>query len=212
MDNAFAPAIAALQADLAELDRKSRELKGTINVLCKHAGQPELYTNIEAETGAATVAGIKADTFYGKTIATAAREYLEMRRASNLGPATPRQIYEALIEGGYQFEAKTKDIAMVGLRSNLRKNSKTFHRLPNGQYGMLSWYPNAKAAKPTATGTDDDTDADEETNDAETKSAADTKPAAESSEAPAIQQEEGASEPQQEEDNSGLANHPEVTG
>jgi hypothetical protein len=204
MDNAFAPAIAALQAELAELDRKSRELKGTINVLCKHAGQPELYQNIGAEAGTATVAGIKADTFYGKTIATAAREYLEMRKASNLGPATPREIYEALVEGGYQFEAKSKDIAMVGLRSNLRKNSKTFHRLPNGQYGLLSWYPNAKAAKASAAGNGDDSEPEE----AETKSAADTRSAAESSEAPINDQEGGASEPQQEEDEDGLANHP----
>lgn len=205
MDNAFAPAIAALQAELADLDRKSRELKGTINVLCKHAGQPELYSNLQSDTGATTVAGIKADTFYGKTIATAAREYLEMRKATNLGPATPREIYEALIEGGYQFEAKSKDIAMVGLRSNLRKNSKTFHRLPNGQYGLLSWYPNAKAAKPSAAGNGDD---DADSGEAETKSAADTKPAAESSEAPINDQEGGASEPQQEEDEDGLANHP----
>ena len=205
MDNAFAPAIAALQAELAELDRKSRELKGTINVLCKHGGQPELYANLATETGAATVAGIKADTFYGKTIATAAREYLEMRKATNLGPATPREIYEALIEGGYQFEAKSKDIAMVGLRSNLRKNSKTFHRLPNGQYGLLSWYPNAKAAKPSAAANGED---DADSGEAETKPAADTTPAAESSEAPINDQEGGASEPQQEEDEDGVANHP----
>lgn len=219
MENAFAPAIAALQAELAQLERKSRELKGTINVLCKHAGQPEIYANIEAEAGAATVAGIKADTFYGKTIATAAREYLDMRKASNLGPATPREIYETLVEGGFVFEAKSKDIAMVSLRNNLRKNSKTFHRLPNGQYGMLSWYPNAKAAKPSASGNGDEEDSEEEIEaeveadtPADAKSATGTKPAAESSEAPAIHQEEGASEPQQEEGQDGLANHPEVTG
>lgn len=213
MDNAFAPAIAALQAELAELDRKSCELKSTINVLCKHAGQPELYANIKSDTGTATVAGIKADTFYGKVIATAAREYLEMRKVSNLGPATPREIYEALVEGGFQFEAKTKDIAMVSLRSNLRKNSKTFHRLPNGQYGLLSWYPNAKAPKPGTTNSEEDDDTDTDTG-ADTNSATDTESAAEdaSSEAPANHDEGGASEPQQEEDERGLANHPEVTG
>ena len=127
-----------------------------------------------------------------------------MRKASNLGPATPRQIYEALVEGGYQFEAKSKDIAMVGLRSNLRKNSKTFHRLPNGQYGLLSWYPNAKAAKPNAAGNGDEADEDEETETptAETETAADTKPAANRAKRQSTTKKRRF-EPQQKEDESG---------
>jgi hypothetical protein len=193
MSDAFAPAIAALQGELADVERKARELKSTINVLCKHAGQPELYPNIEAEQSGATVTSIKADTFYGKVIGTAAREYLEMRKVANLGPATPREIYDALVQGGYQFETKNEQVALVSLRSNLRKNSRTFHKLPNGQYGLLAWYPNAKPAKATANDQDEDEEAD-------VKAAADTKPAADdSSEAPVNCQEEGASEPEQEE-------------
>lgn len=195
MTDAFAPAIAALQGDLRELDRKAREIKNTINVLCKHAGSPEMYPNLASEEGPAPIGGIKADTFYGKTLATAAREYLDMRKASSQGPATPREIYEALVQGGFQFETKVEANRMVGLRSNLRKNSKTFHRLPNGQYGLLAWYPNAKPAKASSNGNDDDDDID-------TKAAADSSPAADnsSSEAPSNSYEGGASEPQQEED------------
>lgn len=189
MTDAFAPAIAALQAELTDLERKARELKGTINVLCKHGGNAELYPNIENEQGSTTIGSIKADTFYGKVIGTAAREFLEMRKAAGLGPATPREIYDALVQGGYQFETKNEQVALVSLRSNLRKNSRTFHKLPNGQYGLLSWYPNAKPAKST----------DGENGDA--KTAADTRPAAEndSSEAPINDQEAGASEPEREE-------------
>jgi hypothetical protein len=185
MSDAFAPAIAALQSDLAEAERKARELKSTINVLCKHAGVPELYPNVETETSGPSVTSIRADTFYGKVINTAAREFLEMRKAAGLGPATPREIYDAMVAGGFQFETKSEQVALVSLRSNLRKNSKTFHKLPNGQYGLLSWYPNAKATKPS----DDD--------DGETKSAASLSPTAddESSEAPANNHEVGASEP-----------------
>ena len=192
MTDAFAPAIAALQGDLRDLERKTREIKNTINVLCKHAGAAEMYPNLANEDGATQVSGIKADTFYGKTQATAAREYLDMRKASNQGPATPREIHDALVQGGFQFETNVEANRMVGLRSNLRKNSKTFHRLPNGQYGLLAWYPNAKPAKPSANGGDDD----------DTKAAADTKSAAvhPSSEAPFNVQEGGASEPKREED------------
>ena len=31
----------------------------------------------------------------------------------------------------------------------LGKNSGIFHKLPNGRFGMLSWYPNAKPIKVT---------------------------------------------------------------
>ena len=181
---------------LVDLDRKARELKSTINVLCKHAGVPELFPNLENESGPIALGAIKADTFYGKVIGTAAREYLEMRKAANQGPASPREIYDALVQGGFQFETKSEQVALVSLRSNLRKNSRTFHKLPNGQYGLLSWYPNAKPAK--ASNGDDDNENDNE----ETKSAAGTKPAAEnpSSEAPVNHHEDGASEPQREED------------
>lgn len=192
MTDAFAPAIAALQGDLRDLERKTREIKNTINALCKHGGAAEMYPNLANEDGVAQVSGIKADTFYGKTQATAAREYLDMRKASNQGPATPREIYEALVQGGFQFETGVEVNRMVGLRSNLRKNSKTFHRLPNGQYGLLAWYPNAKAAKPSSNG-DDESDS---------KAATGVEPAAgkHSSEAPINQQEGGASEPQEEGD------------
>lgn len=192
MTDAFAPAIAALQADLADLDKKAREIKSAINTLCKHAGTAELYPNFEAEDGAGSVTNIKADTFYGQTIGKAAREYLRMRKASNLGPATPRQIYEALVQGGLQFETKVEANALVSLRNTLRKRPHVFHRLPNNQYGLLEWYPNTKAQKVT----DDDDDEPENT-----KPATNDMPAAGpvSSGASANHDEGDAPEPQEEE-------------
>ncbi|WP_298189315.1 hypothetical protein [Novosphingobium sp.] len=194
MTDAFAPAIAALQSELSDLERKSKELKGTINVLCKHAGIAEMYPNLSSERNGTAITSIRADTFYGKPINTAAREFLEMRKAANLGPATPREIYDALIAGGFQFDTKSDQVALVSLRGNLRKNSKTFHKLPNGQYGLLSWYPNAKPAK---NGDDSDN---------ETKSAASSKPAAEdvSDEEPANHHEGGSSDDDADEDGDPL--------
>jgi len=193
MNDKLAPAIEVLKDEVAELERQARELKKTVNVLCKRAGAPELYPNVDDERPGATISSIKADTFYGKVIGTAAREFLEMRKAAGLGPATPREIYDAIIQGGYQFDTKNEQVALVSLRSNLRKNSRMFHKLPNGQYGLLSWYPNAKAAKPTASDQDDDEEDD-------MKAAADAKPAADSSsETPVNHDEEGVSEPQGEE-------------
>jgi len=78
---------------------------------------------------------------------TAVREYLDMRKLQNLGPTTPREIYTAITSGGFQFETKDEHTALVGLRALLRKRTAFFHKLPNGTYGLTSWYPDAKKPK-----------------------------------------------------------------
>lgn len=141
------PAIEALQRDITDLEQQILETKQVINRLCKKSGIDPLYPDA---TLTATGAGIVGDSFYGKPITTAAREFLEMKRATTgSGPATARQVYEALIKGGYKFEARDENIALISVRSTLRKNSSIFHRLPNGEYGLLSWYPSARAPRET---------------------------------------------------------------
>lgn len=36
---------------------------------------------------------------------------------------------------------------MTGIRQVLRKNSGIFHRLPNGEWGLLAWYERVKQQK-----------------------------------------------------------------
>lgn len=141
------PAIEALQGDLADLERQVAETKQVINRLCVRAGLDPLYPDA-IPAASASVGALRPDSFYGKSVTTAAREYLEMRRAAGLGPATPREIYEALEKGGYTFEAKDATNAIISVRATVRKSSSIFHRLPNGTYGLLTWYPNARAARP----------------------------------------------------------------
>ncbi len=147
MRDEFRPAIEALQKDLADLERKVSETKATINRLCELAGAPAIYSDIGATSQQPAIGSIRADSFYGKVIVTAAREYLEMRKAADLGPATPRDIYAALHKGGFAFDTKNEGNAITGVRNTLRKASQIFHRLPNGEYGLLKWYPNAKAQR-----------------------------------------------------------------
>lgn len=162
MKEEFRPAIEALQKRLGEYERKASEIKNTINHLCEEAGEPAMYADTRAASAAPTVTSIKPDTFYGKVVTTAAREYLEMRKAANLGPASPREIFEAMRLGGYAFDTKDENNAITGVRNVLRKNSSIFHRLPGGEYGLLVWYPRARRPHPVMQALEELAPADEE--------------------------------------------------
>jgi hypothetical protein len=162
--------LAVLQSRYADGERKQNALWSVIESLYAEAGEsppPRPAPGGSAGGGGGgnvqatgTLTSIKDDTFYGKKLQTAVREYLEMRKAQAIGPATPRQIYESLVQGGYKFEAKDQTTALIGLRGLLRKRSHVFHKLPNGAYGMTAWYPHAKTAKAAAEVHDDDSDAE----------------------------------------------------
>jgi hypothetical protein len=107
---------------------------------------PPRYTETSANN-ATKVTQISDDTFYGQKQTPAMRMYLEMRKAQGLGPATPREIYEAIKSGGYVFEAKDTEVALVGMRALLRTQPNVFHRLPQGTWGLTTWYPDAKKPK-----------------------------------------------------------------
>ena len=144
MREEFKPAIDALVTDLREQERRVATTKQMINRLCELADAPAMFGDVSLQDRPA-VTGIRSDHFYGKVQTTAAREYLELRHAANQGPAPPREIFDALVAGGFKFDTKNELNAITGLRATLRKNSSIFHKLPNGDYGLLSWYPTAKA-------------------------------------------------------------------
>lgn len=163
----FQPAIDALQKELAEQEKKVADMKMMINKLYEHAGAPAPYQDIEPASQAA-ISSIQGDTFYGKSINTAAREYLEMRKVANMGPASPREVYEALKKGGFVFNSKNENNSITVVRAAMSKQSAIFHRLPTGEYGLLKWYPKAKAQKHTDNGSDaelESADPDEESAD-----------------------------------------------
>jgi hypothetical protein len=147
MSGEFDAAINKLNDDIAAKEVELRELKRTVNRLCGYAGRPDQYADADEATTSRSVASIRPDQFYGQPLASAIREYLEMRRASGLGAAKVRDIFDALKQGGFKFETKDDTNAERGLRQSLTKNSVTFHKLPSNTYGLLEWYPNAKPAR-----------------------------------------------------------------
>ena len=154
--------IADLQEELREQERTVTETKRLINQLCKRAGMPPMYTDAELQARSGPGLSIRSDQFYGQGLSTAIREILDMRKALNRGAATLNEIYDALMEGGYKFDTKNEDNSKRGLRISLTKNTSIFHKLPNGKFGLLEWYPNAKAAKKRADDADDDASVEEQ--------------------------------------------------
>lgn len=158
-----------LERRLAETERKANTLLEALNELRAEAGlppRPPGHGGGGSGPSASVSTQIKPDTFFGKKQQTAIREYLEMRRAQGLGPAKPREIYDALVAGGFRYDAKDAETALVGMRAMLRKRTATFIKVGNGAYGLTSWYPDAKKPKPAspvAGSSDDDTDDDSDT-------------------------------------------------
>jgi uncharacterized phage protein gp47/JayE len=159
-ESPFQLAIEELEKELEEMERNASALRATINLLRSKANLPSLSEsagNGHGSEGATATTGIlgqiRPDTFYGKKMGTAAREYLEMRKARNQGPAKPKEIHQAMVAGGFQFDTKDEVVAMVSLRAMLRKNTVMFHKLPNGAYGLRSWYQHVRPSKASS---DDD--------------------------------------------------------
>jgi hypothetical protein len=146
MDNTIINAIEVFKNRIKEKEDELNRLKKAVNDMAKDAGLPSIYASVASET-TGSLATLRADIFYGQPLLTAIRTYLDMRKASGLSASSSTEIYEAVKAGGYKFDTNGEENAKTGVRNALRKNSAVFHRLPNGDYGLLAWYPNAKAVK-----------------------------------------------------------------
>jgi hypothetical protein len=143
MNDDILSTIEVLSARVRVREEEANKLKKLVNELCTEAGV-ELRYAISLESGGVSTA-IRSDQFYGQTLTAALKNYLDSRKAGGLGAASVDEIYRAVKAGGYKFETASEENAKTGVRNALRLTSSIFHRLPNGQYGLLAWYPSAKA-------------------------------------------------------------------
>ncbi|HXB60386.1 MAG TPA: hypothetical protein VNU95_12505 [Candidatus Acidoferrales bacterium] len=134
-------AVGALREKIRAKEDEIRQLKIVVNGFFTDEGEAAPYQNVSAEKdSSATLGSLSKDRFYGKTLAEAAQEYLQMRKASGLSSASVNDIYAALKAGGYAFKAANDDYAKNGVRISLRKTPSIFHQLPGGDYGLCVWY------------------------------------------------------------------------
>jgi len=144
--------IAQQMREIDELLSKADAKKRIVNQVSVDRGLPPRYPDaigdVAVRTSSATAGTIRRDQFHARPMATAIREYLQMRGASDrggMGAATVNEIYSALVDGGFGFETKNDLNAKRGLRDALSKNTVTFHRVGDA-YGLVEWYP--KPQKP----------------------------------------------------------------
>jgi hypothetical protein len=132
-----------LDVMLAQIDGEERataEKKRAANELCRLLQQAVAFPDVDVETSALTT---RADEYYGRPMPDVIRAILEKRKKGNLGAATPGEILAAMVQGGFHFLTKKPAYAKRGVYGILAGNG-SFHKLPDGRYGLASWYPAAK--------------------------------------------------------------------
>ena len=137
MNDELLNTIEVLAKKVGAKEEEANKLKKLVNELCAEAGVAVRYPNVSDTSG--SVGALRSDHFYGQTLTAAIRNYLEHRKGSGLGAASVNDIYAAIRDGGYKFETKSEDNAKISAANTLRKSSSIFHKLPNGQYGLLEW-------------------------------------------------------------------------
>jgi hypothetical protein len=137
----LSPAVEALRNQLHEQEAEANETRKMINSLLRRMGEDLEFP--EAESGQMQMrmnGAVRPDQYYGKAFATAAQEYLERRKQA----CSAEEIMTALEQGGFDFKKlgwkERKDWPRLTAIS-LAKNNQKFHKLPNGTFGLLSWYP-----------------------------------------------------------------------
>jgi hypothetical protein len=137
MAEELGPAVAMLQRKLDEQIQQVADTKRTINMLLKMSGRDAIYLDAENERRGT----VRADQFYGKALATAVGEYLDLRKEA----CQPEEILRALQDGGFDFDVAgwKEDDRLRSLAISLAKNTGEagrFHRLKNGTFGLRGWY------------------------------------------------------------------------
>jgi hypothetical protein len=146
MDTSMRTAIDALVGRIEAKTKELAELKRTVNVLSRESGEGPVFPEEDlSAVGGSGIAGIRLDQFYGKSPTVAAREFLEIRNRA----VSAEDILAALERGGFDFEGQgwKKPDRLRSLSISLSKNSLIFHRLPNGTYGLVKFYPEIKGEK-----------------------------------------------------------------
>jgi hypothetical protein len=156
MSEKLSGAVEELEQHLKEQLEEAANTKKLINSLLKRMGQEPRYTDVAVEHRGA----MRADEYYGKPLASAIQLYLDRRRQA----VPAEEILKGLEQGGFDFNSQgwTEKARFRNLVISMAKNSQTFHRLPNGTFGLRAWYDEAMLRKAGRVGKEDAIEAESE--------------------------------------------------
>jgi len=128
----YEPVIAQLKAQIEECQRVITMLE---MMRAKGAVTSISGSSAATSTASSPAVSFSNDSFFGLTIADAAKKYLNATKKT----ANARTIAEALIAGGFKSAAKN---FVENVRSILSRNQ--LFVLVNGEFGLAEWYPGRK--------------------------------------------------------------------
>ena len=132
-----------LQKAIEELEKKLQgqldevaETKKAINLLCRQMGEPPKFADVLPEKVSGSLS-VRTDQFFRKPLATAVREYLQIRGSA----AKVDEIYEALKRGGFEFVGKDEGVRKRGLTISLGKSRQLFAYVKaSDSFGLWEFY------------------------------------------------------------------------
>ena len=126
---------------LQDLFNQVAETKKMLNALAKDMGKTEIpYSDVSTESSAGSIK-IKPDQFYNRPLATAVREFLELKDEATHWS----EILKALREGGFIL-GKGKQ-AEDEARLTVLRNTTNFVLIGDNYFGLKEKYPESKKEK-----------------------------------------------------------------
>lgn len=142
--------LSEIEVQIAPQLAEMREIRTTVNGVCKLAGRDPLFHDAEAipaprggSASRATALDVRPDQFVGRPLATAVRIVLEKNRETSgkeTAPMSGDDLHSVLVAGGFEFGPRDVENQKRGLQVSLAKNTVTFRRLPQGLWGLAEWY------------------------------------------------------------------------
>ena len=121
--------------EIAKEERATDDKKRIVNNLCEAVGLPCRFAGIDE-----THQRMRGDEFYGQHLADAVEGAMMVIRGQGRKSETVVGLYEIILACGFVFKTKTEENARRAIYNVMREDAR-FHRLPNGSYGLTSWYP-----------------------------------------------------------------------
>jgi hypothetical protein len=136
--------VSAFLQKLGEHERAITKIKTSINQVLELDGRPPMFAEPDEVQGSLNLpVNIRNDQFFGKPLATCVKTILEARAAIHQGAASVDELFEGLMEGGFDFEEKAESLCKRNLAISLGKNM-LFQRTPKGLWGLRAWYGGTK--------------------------------------------------------------------